>query len=355
MLQDSYGYYHIRGCVHMHTLDSDGTKTHEEIAAIAADVGLDFLLVTDHMTLRSRASQERFHGSVFIGVGYEHNDPADKNHYLLFETPGVYDGGLSAREYVAQGARDGAIGIIAHPDEARPQEGEWPPYEWSAWDAEGYTGIELWNHMSEWMEALAAASFPGRVALLFSPRRFLDTPPVATLKRWDDANRTRKVVGIAGPDAHGFPYRLGPKKLTIFPYKVHFRTLRTHLILKEPFSNDPATARRQIYYALREANAYISNNRRGPAHGFSFIARRSGQGADQTITCGESFDSPDGVTLEAHTPRPAHIRLLHNGSVIASADGDTLTSPISNPGLYRIEALRQGKGWIYSNHIRIAI
>ena len=39
--------------MHVHTVDSDGTKTHEAIAAIAAEVGLDFVLFTDHMTLQS--------------------------------------------------------------------------------------------------------------------------------------------------------------------------------------------------------------------------------------------------------------------------------------------------------------
>lgn len=75
MLRDKSGYYQYTGCIHMHTLDSDGTATHEEVVAFGAEVGLDFLLFTDHMTLKSRSAQEGYHNRLLVIVGYEHNDP----------------------------------------------------------------------------------------------------------------------------------------------------------------------------------------------------------------------------------------------------------------------------------------
>ncbi len=36
------------GNMHMHTLYSDGTATHREIAEAAARAGLDWIIVTDH-------------------------------------------------------------------------------------------------------------------------------------------------------------------------------------------------------------------------------------------------------------------------------------------------------------------
>ena len=356
MYQDSQGYYHIRGCIHLHTLDSDGTKTHEEIAEIAHSAGLDFLMFTDHMTLKSRRAKEGIHSDVVCIIGYEHNDPADKHHYLLFDTPGVYDASLTAAEYVSAGAKDGAIGIIAHPDEIRAESGEWPPYEWRNWDVEGFTGIELWNHMSEWMEALAPASFPARVGLLFSPRKFLIRPPARTMDRWDKLNERRQVVGVAGPDAHGFPYRLGPKKLTIFPYKVHFRTLQTHLLLDKPLAPEFSTARRQILEALRSARVYFSNNRRGDAEGFEFVCRADESADTEPLISGaNNIVFRAGLTLQVSTPGKCEIRLLRNGEIIAGASGSTLEFAVDSPGAYRVEALRRGRGWIYSNHIRIGL
>lgn len=349
MKKDRYGYYHLTGCLHMHTPDSDGTKTHEEVAEIAAEVGLDYLIFTDHMTLKSRKKQQRFHGDVLVIVGYEHNDPADKNHYLLLDSPAVYDPKFSAGEYVAAGFGDGALGIIAHPDEVRSESGRYPPYEWNDWSVEGYTGIELWNQMSEWMERLAEAGGPGKLALLFSPRKFMEAPPDASLRRWDEVNQKRTVVGVAGVDAHGFPYRLGPMRLTIFPYKVHFRSLQTHILLKVPLDESYDAARVQLLSGLRNANVYFSNRRWGDASGFQFVAHSAGQ----TVIAGQRLNLHGDAQVEVSVPRPAQIRLIRNGEQCASQTAQHATFPITLPGLYRVEARRSGKGWIFSNHIRI--
>ncbi len=349
MKQDALGYYHLTGCLHMHTPDSDGTKTHEEVAEIASEVGLDFLIFTDHMTLKSRKNQQRFHGSVLVIVGYEHNDPADKNHYLLLDSPAVYDPKFSAREYVAAGYKDGALGIIAHPDEVRPESGRYPPYQWNDWSAEGYTGIELWNQMSEWMERLSAAGFLGKLVLLFSPRKFMKAPPDASLRRWDELNQKRTVVGVAGVDAHGFPYRLGPKKLTIFPYKVHFRSLQTHILLKASLDESYDTARSQLLAGLRSANVYFSNRRWGDASGFQFLAHSAGQ----TVIAGQRLKYQSDAQIEVSVPRISEIRLIRNGEQCASQQTKRAIFPITRSGLYRVEARRGGKGWIFSNHIRI--
>lgn len=351
MLTDKHGYHHLTGCIHMHTPDSDGTKTHPEVTALAREVGLDYLIFTDHMTLKSREAQERFHDGLLAIVGYEHNDRDDRNHYLLLNSPRVYDSHLSAAEYVAQGAADSALGFIAHPDEQRPYEGKFPPYPWVDWSAEGFTGIEIWNQMSDWMERLEKATFPGKVALLFSPRKFMKSPPAATLRRWDELSLVRRITGIGGVDAHGFPYRLGFKTLTIFPYKVHFRSLRTHLLLAEPLASDASQAKDQVLRALSEARVYFSNHRRGDAEGFLFRGHQDGK----TVISGGILDKPEGATLEALTPAKAEIRLLCNGQIVARTESTRLEFSVSGPGAYRVEVRRSGKGWIFSNHIRIGL
>ncbi len=351
MIKDKTGYYHYTGCIHMHTKDSDGTATHDEVIAFGAEVGLDFLFFTDHMTLKSRDAFAGYHGDLFVAVGYEHNDPADKNHFLIFDSPGVYDPELSARDYVAQCAADNALGIIAHPDEKRPEDGKYPPYQWQDWTIEGYQGIELWNQMSEWMERLEEVGPFGKVALLFSPRKFMKAPPAETLRHWDVANQTRRVVGIAGVDAHAFPYRLGPKEVTIFPYKVHFRSLQNHLILRESLAKDSDSARKQLLDAIRSCQLYFSNRRRGDAQGFQFVATSGGNAA----ISGGSLESPAGATIYVQAPHRGEIRLIRNGSVVLRVESDELEYTPSEPGLYRIEVLRNGFGWIYSNHIRIGV
>ncbi len=351
MIRDKSGNYQYTGCIHMHTLDSDGTAKHEEVIAIGSEVGLDFLLFSDHMTLKSREKFSGYHDSLLVIVGYEHNDPADKNHFLVFGSPAVYDPEFSARKYVAQCAADNALGIIAHPDEKRPEDGKYPPYQWTDWSVEGFHGIELWNQMSEWMERLDEAGPIGKLTLLFSPRKFMKAPPVETLRHWDTANQTRPVVGIAGVDAHAFPYRIGPKTVTIFPYKVHFRSLQNHIVLTEPLSKEPVQAQKQLLEAIRSCQLFFSNRRRGDARGFQFVAR---SGAN-TALCGGQLEKFEDSRLYVSTPQRAEIRLIRNGAVILRVHSDELEYSPSEPGLYRIEVLRHGIGWIYSNHIRIGI
>ena len=170
---------------------------------------------------------------------------------------------------VKQVKEKGGIGIIAHPDEIRTDLPKYPAYPWTAWEAEEYDGIEIWNQMSEWMEKLTRFN---QLKMLFSPRKALDSPTQRILSKWDQLNRKRKVFGIGAIDVHAHPYKLGPLKLTIFPYEVQFKSIRTHLILDEPLSPDLEKAKKQIYSAILNCNAFTANFKRGKAKGFLFYA-----------------------------------------------------------------------------------
>ena len=43
----------LTGAIHMHSVFSDGSGEVEEIARYAEEVGLDYLILTDHNTLRA--------------------------------------------------------------------------------------------------------------------------------------------------------------------------------------------------------------------------------------------------------------------------------------------------------------
>jgi hypothetical protein len=341
------GYHVVTGAIHIHTLDSDGTKTHEEVAAIGRDTGLDFLLFTDHMTLQSmHEGKEKFYGDLLLLIGYEHNDRDDCNHYLLFDIGEVLPATMTAAEYVAAGAAQGALGIMAHPDEIRGRDTRFRSYPWTDWEVGGFNGLELWNQMSEWMENLRTYN---QIRMVFSPRRSLNAPTSRILRKWDELSQSRRVVGIGSVDAHGFLYRAGPLRLTIFPYKVQFRTLRTHLILYEPLSRDFATAKRQVYDALRDCRAFISNFRWGDARDFQFKISGGGQSA----TCGGQVTLTGETRLTVSTSRRSTIRLIGNGRVLAEEDWKSLDRPVTEAGIYRVELYRGRKGWIFSNHIRV--
>jgi hypothetical protein len=345
--QDTYSEY--VGCIHIHTTDSDGTKTLEEVAEIASSLKLDFVLVSDHMTLKAKEEdKEGFYKSTLVLVGYEHNDMDDCNHYLLFGTESVLPKNMTPMEYVAEGRRQGALGIIAHPDEIRPRLGKYPSYPWLAWDAEGFDGIEIWNQMSEWMENLKPYN---KLKMVFSPRRFMRSPTDRILQKWDELNISRKVAGLGAVDVHGFPYRFGPVRITIFPYKVQFKSLRTHVLLKEPLSPDSSLACGQVYDAIRDCRLFVSNYRWGDASGFRFEARRD---SEMAISGGHLSSFHDSFLI-IYTPERGTIRLIGNGRKIVEIIGKELVFKPTENGIYRAEVFKKDRGWIFSNHIRIGI
>jgi hypothetical protein len=340
-------WYQYSGAVHIHTTESDGTKPLEEVIAIGQRAGLDFMMFADHMTLSNRErGGDGFYGETLVVIGYEHNDPADTHHYLLFGTPGVYPADMTAKEYVAAGAADGALGIMAHPDEIRDRLKEFPPYPWNDWSVEGYTGLEVWNQMSEWMERLTRWN---KLPMAFSPRKSMVGPTDRILRKWDELNLTGRYVGIAGVDAHEFQIRLGPFTVPVFPYKVHFRSLRTHILLREPMSDNAPGARDQLYQAFRDCRVFFSNMRWGSADGFSFYAEnRNGR-----ATCGEELVVADGARLHATLPQRAIMKVICNGRKVLQAEGTTLDYGVKQPGIYRLECWRGNRGWVFSNHLRL--
>ena len=337
----------VTGVIHIHTLDSDGTKGHEEIARIGEELGLDFLLFTDHMTLQSfHEGKEGYYGKTLVLIGHEQNDLDDCNHYLIFDLNEVLPASMTAIDYVRATANKGALGIMAHPDEIRGRDARYRSYPWTAWEAEGFDGLEIWNQMSEWMEGL---KFYNQVRMVFSPRKCLRAPTRRILRKWDELNQTRKVVGIGSVDAHGFLYRAGPLRLTIFPYKVQFKSIRTHLLLEKPLSRELGEAKAQIYTAIRDCRVYVSNYRWGEAEKFHFeISSASG-----TAVCGGEVQLDNSTEVKITIPLKGRIRLIANGKLLSEITGKEYSRKLTDPGVYRVEVYRGKKGWVFSNHIRV--
>ena len=343
-------WYEYTGAIHIHTSDSDGTEPFAEIVKLAQKTKLDFLLFSDHLTLKSLyAGLEGWYDKVLAVVGYEIHDENNQNHYLVFNLDEILPFGLSAEQYAKEAIQRGGMGIIAHPDEIRNNLKEFPPYPWNNWNIDYFDGIEIWNEMSEWMESLTRFN---QLKMIFSPRKALKSPTDRILKKWDELNRKRKVVGIGAIDAHAFSYPLfGPFKITIFPYDVQFKSIRTHILTTESLSTQPNQAKKQLLGALKNCQAFVSNFRWGDAKGFSFIAQTS----DKEATIGETvnMNKENQIKFSAKTPSKCYIKLLCDGKTVAESRGKEIDYATSQRGNYRIECYKNSKGWIYSNHIRI--
>ena len=326
---------HDLSCViHLHSTHSDGTGTVEEIARAADACGLDVVLLTDHDTL---AADDAWHGSVLVLVGHEVS-PRDRNHFLAFGTGGVIDhAGLSPAE-IASAVRDaGGFGFAAHPfSRGNPSLGR-AAKAMPFGDLDAVDGIELWNFVGD-----SAEQFSGwgdAVRFLRRPERSMPELPQRNLDEWDRLGRARRVVAIGGLDAHQVGVRVaGRVPLRLMSYRRSFRMLTTHVLVPELLSGDVTRDRALVFDALRGGRCYIARDWIAPARGFLF----EGMGSETTTR-------PE---LRVRVPRPADLRLLRDGAVVASAgDAAELDFQPDAPGAYRVEARIGGRLWIVSNPV----
>jgi len=341
--------YQYCGLIHAHSTYSDGQKSIPEIAAIANELDVDFLLMTDHNTLQPKLDGlEGWYGNLLIGIGTELNDADDKNHYLALNIKKTVNHKVPAGDYVGSVREQGGFGIIAHPDETRTNIAAYPPYPWTLWNSDGFDGIEIWNQMSEWMEGLTHLNKFWRA---MHPRRSIVSPKKETLARWDELNLRRKVVGVGGVDAHGYIHRLfGLFSIRIFRYKVSFQTIRTHILTKKPLPKDDYQGALQIMFnAIQEANCFVSHSYLGNASDFRFWA----ENASGSAIMGEELPIKADTRLIVKNPLVADTRLIYNGKQVAEKNGRELEFKITETGVYRVEIRKSGKAWIFSNHIRI--
>ena len=343
-------YNHYSGIIHVHSTYSDGTRTVQEIAEIANELDINFVLITDHNTIQGKTdSLEGWYKNILIGIGCELNDPEDLNHYLVFDVDADVCKVDDSNEYVRNVNERGGFGIIAHPDESRTHIAKYRAYPWKIWESELFNGIEIWNHMSEWMEGLTHLN---KFRRILHPRNSIVMPKKETLKKWDYISMKRKVVGIGGADAHGYIHKvLGLIPLRVFRYKILFKTIRTHILTQNSLSggHDYKNDLQIIYQAIKNANCYISHHYLGDASAFHFEAEN---GTEQVIM-GDSISLTNKLKLKVYNPQPAKIYLVHNGNYIETCDEQEVEFKIGLPGVYRVESHIDDRPWILSNHIRV--
>ncbi|MEW6703182.1 MAG: CehA/McbA family metallohydrolase [Bacteroidota bacterium] len=344
------------GAIHIHSTYSDGSGEVKDIAHYANESGLDFIILTDHNTLRAfNEGFEGWYGNTLLLVGCEMNDKENKNHYLACGIRETFSTRIPAKEYVRKVKEAGGIGFIAHPHEKRSSMKEHPPYPWKEWDTDDFTGIEIWNHMSEWMEGLTDQN---KYNYFIHPLKSIVAPPKETLEIWDRLNLKRKVVGIGGVDAHAHKVNiLGFVEFEVFPYKVLFKSIRTHLLLEEPLNISSETheinqSKKNIYKALADGKCFVSNYYYGDAKGFRFFAEDN----NKTYQMGDTIPISAKMKLRVILPNiSGTIKLICNGEERDRIDGLDAEFPITENGAYRVEVYLNENAWIFSNHIRIGL
>lgn len=345
--------------LHMHTPYSDGHSSHSAIAKAALTAGLDAVIVTDHNVLVDGPQRVYKNGSqrMMLMIGEEVHDQTlqpQKNHLLVIGA----DRELAHLAHDTQKLLDavkqsGGVSYIAHPnDPAAPVFNE-PDITWEDWDVHGFTGIEIWNGMSEF-KSLLHSRLHG-IYYAFNPRRVAHGPSIDTLKLWDNLLvQGKRVAAIGGSDAHAFPANLGPLKRTLFPYSFHFGCINTHIITPNEFSGDFVADQTLVVDALARGHAFIGYDLPASTKGFRFTA----SGRDHIAWMGDEISATHGVTIQIKLPRQAECTLLRDGKVVKTWNKrENCTHITSETGTYRVEAylhyLGRKRGWIFSNPIYV--
>jgi hypothetical protein len=344
--------YEAIGCIHIHSVFSDGSGTIPEIVAAGQACGLDFLMLSDHMTLAGRrAGYGGWQGRLFLEIGYEIQDVNDQHHYLAFGLQQELPVDYGPEKYIRAVEEFNGLGVVAHPFEQRTAANAlpgYPPIPWGRLDYPEIKVIEIWNMMSHWLERTTVHN---KYWNAFHPRSLSTNPTPELLSWWDEVNLQRKVTGIGSVDVHATKVKvLGLFPKVIFDYKVMFKSIRTHLLLARKLQEyGPASeAQQAIFTAIRNGQAFISNYRWGDATGFHCHL----ENANGSVGIGEELIGSSALLIGS-LPIAAEIRLISNGNLKAILPKQKKFEFRVEPGVYRLEVWRDGRGWIFTNHLRL--
>ena len=348
------------GNMHNHTPHSDGVLYHDDLAKAALRAGLDFLIVTDHNVWVQ--GPEGYHTGaggrrVLLLTGEEIHDTElqpEGNHLLVFGARSELAGlAPNPQQLIDAVTAAGGISFLAHPFERAAPILEDAVYSWRSWQVNGYTGLEIWNYMTEFKSLVT--SRPMALFYAYNPELGMRGPFPETLKKWDALLASgQRVVAIGNADAHGETYSMGPLSRCIFPYEFLYRAVNTHVLCEQKTSGDVAADEALIYSALREGSCFVGYDQPHPTRGFRF----SGRSGEQIAIMGAKITLGGGVTLRADAPRRCNLRLIRHGETVAQAENSAqLTHTVTRPGAYRIEATirfrARQRGWIFSNPIYV--
>ncbi len=281
-------------------------------------------------------------------------------HYVAIGMrPSAYPLAGEARDVVEDVARLGGFGVAAHPDSPRPA------LRWREWTAP-FDAIEWLNCDSQWRDNSTLRLVhtflkyflrgPESLASLFDR-------PDATLSRFDALARQRRVVALAGADAHarielpngGDPYQEGAS-LKIPSYESVFRTFAVRAQLDRPLTGRAVVDAIAVRDALAAGHIYTAIDALATPPAFEFSARSGASSARE----GDNLALGGPVDVEARVNAPAaSVVLFENGRLVAEGAAEVHYRAPERSAVFRVEVgLPAAPGrppipWIVSNPIYV--
>jgi hypothetical protein len=346
--------YDYTGVIHFHSAFSfDGHNDLGKIIEAAETNGIDFLMLTDHDNLQARdEGWEGWQGKVLLIVGQE--IAPRFNHYLSFNIskPIISPENnlcISPQNYIDAVNNSGGFGFIAHPDHRGTKTFHVKHYPWIDWSVDGYTGISIWDFMTDWQSSLKSY-IPSLFSFLF-PAFFLRGPRKITLARWDSLNQKRKIVGIGELDNHATIKNVAGLKIEVLPFNRAFKFIHTHICTPEPLSGDSQKDIPLLLNSLRYGFCYTAMEYFKSSQGFSFLITQN----NKEHYMGDSLELQENTQLKVILSQPALIRIIRNGVLLTEKIDKEVSLLVRETGIYRAEAFLKSYGkyrpWIFSNPI----
>ena len=352
----------VGGAFHVHTNRSDGSGDKASVARAARRARLRFVVFTDHGDGTRPADPPEYLDDVLCIEGVEIS--TDGGHYIAVgASPAPYPLGGDSAAVVEDVARLGGFGVVAHPVSPRSD------LAWTDWSTpfdalEWINADSEWRDESRWTLARTLTGYPIRASAALAS--LLDRPSAA-LDRWDSVVGKRRVLAIAGHDAHGgIGQRVEDPRdrrhIRLPSYAASFGAFSTRVELDRPFTGDAASDGRALVEALRRGTFYTEIDAVASGSTLAFTGRtgvRPGSDPRPIASQGSLLqgDGPAVFTARAAVPPDAEIVAFRNGAEIARAPGGSLEFESAALGAYRIEVHVAGAPgnppvpWLVSNPI----
>jgi hypothetical protein len=355
----------VPGIIHVHTSRSDGRSTASEVAAAAARAGLKFVVFTDHGDATATPDPPVYRSGVLCLDAVEISTRG--GHFLALDMPPApYQLGGDPRDVVEDVKRLGGFGVVAHPESPKPA------LMWQAWDAP-FDGIEWINPDTSWRVRLQG-TWGSKWSVLAALATYAIRPAetmarllggtALNLDRWQAIGLTRRVVILAGADAHanlalGDGDPIENRFSLPFPgYEASFRTMSVHARLESSLTGNPATDAGIVMRAVRAGHAYVAIDGLATPPSFEFSATSG----DVTVAQGDELALTGPVTL--HVKSNAHPSfttvIWQSDKQLASFNGKTdISQAVDRPGVYRVEISTPSNDgpspWLISNPIYVGL
>lgn len=363
------GFFDYRGVTNVHTNLSSGSGDVSRVISAAQTAGLDFVSITDLNVFDKPTSLAGYHSNMLVMMDGEYsylnsrllNIGSTSSRHLQ----GVGRSQVLFADLLTQTKKDDDVGllVLAHPKKKN--------YLWSGEYPPGLDGIEVINMKSIWQEAwtknkisflwsLAVYPFHEQLALL----RLFDVPE-DELHLWDELNRTRATIGLAGADAEAKLIIGGANSFLRFPsYETLFSLVRNHVLLKSELTGNAVSDVEKLAGAMRQGQFYMCLDILGNPKGFNAVLKNK---KGQIFPMGSRVTFEQGLSLEVTLPQkpaaPFDVIILRDGQRMMTSNSQITNFFVNEPGVYRVYVrviptlpLPDGKKWIpwiYTNPFHV--